>query len=69
MGWLARTFGNVGTVRFEATSIDGRSFTGKMEIESFGLNKDQIEEELKKIIYVHEGIKCSTLKITGYYGS
>ena len=69
MGWFTRTFGNVGTVRFEGMSIDGRSFTGKTQIESLGLTKEEIEEELKQMMYVEKGIRCSTLKITGYFGS
>jgi hypothetical protein len=69
MGWFTRTFGNVGTVRFEGMSIDGRLFTGKTQIESFGLTKEEIEEKLKQMMYVEKGIKCSTLKITGYVGS
>lgn len=69
MGWFTKTFGNVGTVRFVGTTIDGRSFTGKTQIESFGFTKEEIEEDLKQMVFVEEGIRCSDLKITGYYGT
>jgi len=69
MGWFARIFGDTGIVRFEGMSTDGRSFTGKTQIESFGLTRKEIEEKLKQVVYVNEGIRCSSLKITGYFKS
>jgi hypothetical protein len=50
-------------------TIDRRSFTGKTSIESLGLTKEELEEELKQIMYVEKGVICSTLKIIGYYGT
>ena len=69
MGWFTRTFGNVGTIRFEGLTTDGREFSGKTQIESFGKSKEEIEEALKQMMYVEKGVRCLSLKITGYYGS
>ena len=46
MGWLARTFGNVGTVRFEYTTIDGKTYSAKTEIEAFNMDNEDIRKEL-----------------------
>ncbi len=69
MGWLTRLFGNIGTVRFEGVSIDGRSFTGKVQIEVVGISIDELEDKLKNILYVEKGIKSSKLKIVGFVSS
>ena len=69
MKWLKRIFGNVGTVRFEAITNCRQSIAGKMQIESFGLNREEVEQKIKNVIFVERGIRCSKLKIIGYHGS
>ena len=43
MGFLARWFGDCVKVRFEGVAVDGRDFTGMVEIESFNNSKEEIE--------------------------
>ena len=66
MRWLAKLFGSVGTVRFEGITDDDRSFTGKFQIEAIGMSKEEIEEWLKKAMWVKEGVPCKSIKIVGF---
>ncbi len=66
MGFLARIFGTCGNIRFEGTTVDGRSFEGSTYIESFGASKEEIEEKLKERWFVEKGIKAKQLKITAF---
>lgn len=67
MGLLMRLFGQKGTVRFEGTTYDGQTFTGKSQIEIFACDKDDIVENLKQMMYVEKGVRVKTLEITGFY--
>jgi len=69
MGWFTRTFGNVGTVRFEYTTIDGKTYSAKTKIEAFNMDNEDIRKELINALYVEHGIKCISLKIVGYSGT
>ncbi len=66
MGFLARLFGDCGTVRFEGTTFDGRHFKGKTDIESFGMSKEEIEAELKNALFVKNGVRAKELRIIGF---
>lgn len=66
MGFLARLFGNCGTVRFEGETLDGRTFEGKTEIETLGMSKEEIESELKNAVFVQRGIRVIRLRIIGF---
>ena len=65
MGFFTMLFGYEGTVRFEGTTIDGQKFTGKTKIESINMDKQEIEEELKKIIFVETGKRIKEVLIIG----
>ena len=67
MGWLTRTFGQVGVIRFNFTTEDGKSFVAKTPIEMLGVTKEDIEDALKKMVYVEKGVRCSSLEIVGFY--
>ena len=66
MGWLARTFGTVGKVRFEGITLDGQNFTGKVEIECLGYDKGELELEIKNKMFVETGKRVKTLNIVGF---
>ena len=63
MGILAKLFGYCGKIRFEGITEDNRRFTGTIEIESFNYSNQELEEKLKNIVYVEEGIRVKELKI------
>ena len=63
MGILARLFGYEGKIRIEGTTVDGRSFTGSIRIETYGMDEFELKRELKNIFYVEKGIRLDTLKI------
>ena len=67
-GWLAKAFGNVGTVRFEAKNADD-TYTGTMEIEAFNVGNEEIEAEIKNMLWVRKGIRVNSVKIIGYSGT
>ena len=66
MGFLARIFGDVGTIRFEADCLDGRTVVGKTKIESFNLSREELEKELINKIYVEEGVRVQEVRIIGF---
>lgn len=65
-GFIAKAFGDCGTVRFEFTTDDGQSGTGKMSIESLGNSKEEVEEYVKNAVFVDKGIVCKTVNIIGF---
>ena len=66
MGFLSRWFGDCVKVRFEGVAVDGRDFTGMVEIESFNNSKEEIERGLKQIFYVETGVSVKELRIVAY---
>lgn len=66
MSWLSKLFGNCGSIRFEGVMEDGTGFSGKCEIESFNNSKEDIEEGLKKKMYIETGKVVNELKITAF---
>lgn len=63
MGFFARVFGYDGTVRFEGETVDGQLFSGKVKIESFGFDRNELEQELKNMFFVETGKQAKTLRI------
>lgn len=66
MGWLTRLFGQSGKVRFEGVTIEGQKFTGKVKIEIFNMDKEEIEAKLKDMLYVETGQKARELHIVAF---
>lgn len=66
MGILARLFGYEGRIRIEGTTVDGRSFTGSIHIETYGLDEDELKQKLKNIFYVEKGVRVSDLRIVAH---
>jgi len=69
MGILTRIFGQTGVVRFKATTFQDTYFIGKCQIEIFGMSQEEIESELKSMVFVEKGIRVKELKIIGFYES
>ena len=69
MGILSRIFGQSGVVRFKATTFHDTFFEGKCSIETFGMSNEEVEDELKKMVFVEKGIRVKELKIIGFYES
>lgn len=67
MKWLYKLLGNVGTVRFEGITTDGQKFSGKTEIQTIGMSRTEVEQELAKMFFVETGKRAEALKIIGYY--
>lgn len=65
MGFLSSFFGYEGTVRFTAVCDDGRTLTGKTQIETFNLDNSELEEYLVNMCFVEEGVRVHNLKIIG----
>jgi len=66
MGLLTRLFGQIGKVRFEGELENGRTFTGKVEIETIGNTRAEIEAHLANALWVEKGLKVKRLTITGF---
>jgi len=66
MGFFTRLFGQECKVRFEGTLYDGRVFTGKCRIETFNINNDELEQNLKNLIFVETGDKVGSVKVLGF---
>jgi hypothetical protein len=66
MGFLMKLFGQKGTVRFEGTTNNGQTFTGKTQIEVFACDKEDIIENLKQMMYVEKNVRVKTLNVTGF---
>ena len=66
MGWFMNLFGQRGKVRFEGELVDGQAFTGKTEIECFGVDKEELENRLKQMMYVETGKQARTLRIVAF---
>ena len=64
MGFLS-LFGYEGTVRFTAECYDGRTLTGKTQIETFNLDNSELEEYLTNMVWVEKGVRVHDLKIIG----
>lgn len=69
MGILAKLFGNSGKIRFEGVTIEGKTFTGTMRIESLFMTKEEIEEELKNLLRVEKNITVKQLQIVAFTGT
>ena len=69
MGWISDVFFNLFKssvkIRFEGITEDGRRFSGKTKLEYFNLNEKEINELLKKYIFVERGIRIKEIKIIG----
>ena len=63
MGLLLKLFGRKLTIRFEGVMIDGKYFEGKTKIEVFGVDKEEVEEYLKRVVYVETGKIVKDIKI------
>jgi len=66
MGVLARLFGYEGKIRIEGTTVDGRSFTGSIHIETYGLDEAELKQKLKSIFFVEKGVRIADLRIVAY---
>lgn len=66
MGLFMKLFGQKGKVRFEGELSDGEKFTGKTEIECYGISKEELEVRLKQIMYVETGKLPKTLRILAF---
>lgn len=65
MGFFTRLLGYEGTVRFEGETVDGQAFSGKTKVECIGLDRAELEQELKKILFVEIGKRAKTLRVVG----
>ena len=63
MGLFTRLFGYEGTVRFEGVTLDGQAFSGKTKVECIGLDRAELEQELKNLLFVETGERVSVLRI------
>ena len=63
MGFLSKLFGYCGKVRFEGMTLDGKEFSGSVEIETFNMDNKAVEEKLKNICFVEYGWKVKELRI------
>lgn len=63
MGLLTKLFGYEGTVRFEGVTTDGKKFAGKTKIETVGMTKKDIEDEIKNLIFVETGTHVKEVHI------
>lgn len=63
MGFFTRLLGYEGTVRFEGETVDGKEFSGKTKVECIGLDRAELEQELKNILFVETGERAKTLRI------
>lgn len=66
MGWLARCFGQCGTVRYEFQLQDGSTGIGKTYIEAFNIDNDELTEKLKDIVHVKTGKRPCKLEIKAF---
>jgi hypothetical protein len=62
---LMAVLGEKVVVRFEAITVDGKKLHGKTSIESFGMERWDLECELQNILWVERGIRTKSLKIIG----
>lgn len=63
MGFFTKLFGYEGTVRFEFETVDGQAFSGKVKVECIGLDRAELEQKLKNILFVETGKRAKTLRI------
>lgn len=66
MGFFAKMFGQCGTVRFEAETVDGQKLTGKTYVEVLNISVPELEEELRKGLYVKTGKRFKSVTFLGF---
>lgn len=66
MGLLTRLFGQVGTARIEGELEDGRTFSGKVEIETIGNTLAEVEAHLKNALFVEKGWRVRRVEVVGF---
>ena len=66
MNFLSKLFGDCGKVSFVFELINGRKGTGKITIESFNNDNEDIEKYIENALFVKKGLRCKSLKIIGF---
>ena len=63
MGIFSKLFGQCGTVRFSAVTVDGEKATGKVYVETFNVDNKELENELKNALYVETGKRFRSVTV------
>ena len=67
MGILMNIFGQKGTIKFDRTTYDGKTYNCKSRIEMFAASEEDIIQHLRQMMYVEKDVLFKTIKILGFY--
>lgn len=65
MSILSKLFGYEGKIRFKCITVDGIAGEGTTFLETFNMDKKEIEEKMKEVIYVETGRRIVSVNIVG----